>query len=122
MQKLHTEICLEGLEFFAYHGYYPEEQKIGNRFLVDVKVSGRFTGSELSDLEKTVNYELIYAIVEKEMAIPTPLIETVALRILDQLFIQLKQIHEAEVGVSKLNPPIKGKCDRARVVLRRSAE
>jgi dihydroneopterin aldolase len=120
MQKLHTEICLEGLEFFAYHGYYPEEQQTGTNFLVDVKISTHLASSELSDLEKTINYETIYAIVEKEMGITSALLETVAGRILENIFVQIRQAEKVEVGISKLNPPIKGKCSRARVILKRS--
>ncbi|RZK29989.1 MAG: dihydroneopterin aldolase, partial [Hymenobacter sp.] len=30
------QIALEGLEFFAFHGYYDEEQKIGNKYGVDI--------------------------------------------------------------------------------------
>ena len=31
-----TEIHLQGMEFHAFHGVYPEEKKLGNRFRVDV--------------------------------------------------------------------------------------
>jgi 7,8-dihydroneopterin aldolase/epimerase/oxygenase len=120
MNKVHTEISLEGIEFFAYHGYYPEEQIKGNTFSVDVKVISELDPADVNDLEKTVNYELIFALVEKEMQRTTPLIETVAARILDELFIQFKQVQRAEVAVSKFNPPIKGKCERARVLIKRS--
>ncbi|HXA01982.1 MAG TPA: dihydroneopterin aldolase, partial [Cytophagaceae bacterium] len=88
MRKLHTEISLEGLEFFAYHGYYPEEQSNGNTFSVDVKVISELDPLELNHLEKTINYELIFVIVEKEMERSTALLETVAARILDEIFIQ----------------------------------
>ena len=26
------QIALEGMEFFAYHGHFDEEQKIGNKY------------------------------------------------------------------------------------------
>ncbi|MES2809922.1 MAG: dihydroneopterin aldolase [Bacteroidota bacterium] len=32
-------VSLHGAAFFAYHGFYPEEQKIGNHFLVDIDVA-----------------------------------------------------------------------------------
>jgi len=38
MEKKQT-IGLEGMEFFAYHGFYTEEQKIGTTFIVDVYIS-----------------------------------------------------------------------------------
>jgi dihydroneopterin aldolase len=32
-------ISLHGAEFFAYHGFYPEEQLIGAKFIVDIEVN-----------------------------------------------------------------------------------
>jgi 7,8-dihydroneopterin aldolase/epimerase/oxygenase len=119
MKKQHTEISLEGLEFFAYHGYYPEEQSKGNIFLVDIKVISEIEPSLIYNLEKTINYEILFGIVEREMGKTTALLETVANGILDQVFILIKQAQQAEVTVSKLNPPIQGKCARAKVLMRR---
>jgi 7,8-dihydroneopterin aldolase/epimerase/oxygenase len=119
MQKLRTEISLEGLEFFAYHGYYPEEQSNGNTFSVDVKVVFEAESPVSDNLEKTLNYETLFSIVEKKMARTSKLLETVAAGILDEIFLQFSYVQEAEVAVSKLNPPIKGKCARARVLIKR---
>jgi dihydroneopterin aldolase len=120
MHKLHTEISLEGLEFFAYHGYYPEEKSKGNTFSVDVKVISDLDPADVNNLESTINYELIFSIVEKEMRRSASLLETVAARILEEIFAQFKQVQKAEVAVSKFNPPIKGKCERAKVLMKRS--
>ena len=32
------QIALEGMEFFAFHGYYDEEQKIGNKYGIDLYI------------------------------------------------------------------------------------
>jgi dihydroneopterin aldolase len=32
------KILLEGMEFFAYHGHYEEEQIIGTKFIVDIEI------------------------------------------------------------------------------------
>ena len=29
------KVALEGIEFFSYHGYYEEEQKLGNKYEVN---------------------------------------------------------------------------------------
>jgi 7,8-dihydroneopterin aldolase/epimerase/oxygenase len=120
MGKIHTEISLEGLEFYAYHGYYNEEQKNGNNFSVDTKVIVQLDPDIQDDLNGTINYEEIYLIVKKEMAQPSRLLEDVAKRILDKVFLRFENIDYAEIGVSKLNPPIPGKCRQARVLLKRS--
>ena len=31
-------IAIQGAEFFAFHGFYAEEQKLGTKFIVDVEV------------------------------------------------------------------------------------
>jgi dihydroneopterin aldolase len=33
-----TEIYLQGMEFHAFHGVYPEEKKLGNRFRVEIRM------------------------------------------------------------------------------------
>jgi 7,8-dihydroneopterin aldolase/epimerase/oxygenase len=120
MGKIHSEISLEGLEFFAYHGYYAEEQKTGNNFSVDIKVIVQIEPDKSDDLNGTINYEEIYLIVKKEMEQPSRLLEDVAKRILDKIFLRFENIDYAEIGVSKLNPPIPGKCRQAKVLLKRS--
>ena len=34
--------ALVGLEFFAYHGFYDEEQKMGNKYAVDISGFDQF--------------------------------------------------------------------------------
>jgi len=120
MKKIHSEISLEGLEFYAYHGYYAEEQKIGNNFSVDAKVIVQLDPALSDDLNSTINYEEMYLIVKKEMEQPSRLLEDVAKRILDKVFLRFENIDYAEIGVSKLHPPIPGKCRQAKVLLKKS--
>ena len=35
---MHTTVKIEGLHFYAYHGFYDEERKKGNDFICDVAV------------------------------------------------------------------------------------
>ena len=42
------------------------------------------------------------------MAIPSKLLETVAKRVLDRIFMESASVRKASVSVSKLNPPIGG--------------
>ena len=37
-------IALEGMRFFAYHGFYPEENIIGTNYVVDVYITADFGG------------------------------------------------------------------------------
>jgi len=107
-----TIVALNGLEFKAFHGFYDEERKVGNTFIVDVKVELKTFDSSDDNIYDTVNYEDIYTIVEEEMANTCKLIETVAYNIIQRIK-SIDNIVTTSVKLAKLNPPIKGKCDRA---------
>jgi dihydroneopterin aldolase len=111
-------IELIDLDFFAYHGVHEEEKLAGNNFLVNLKVEGDFQGAvEHDDLEKTINYETLYAIIAAEMEVRSNLLEHVAGRIKRNIIGQFPEIKRIEISIEKLNPPIKGKCKATRVTL-----
>lgn len=112
-----TIVALEGLEFKAYHGFYDEERKIGNTFIVDVKVELKSFDSADDNIHDTVNYEDIYDIVNEEMAKTCKLIETVAFNIIERIK-KFDHIVAASIKLAKMNPPIKGKVNRAVVEMR----
>ena len=50
------KILLEGMEFFAYHGCFREEQLIGTKFIVDIDINFDTASAEQSDhLHDTLN-------------------------------------------------------------------
>lgn len=112
-------VSLEGLEFFAYHGYYDEEQKVGNKYAVDITVNIDFDmAAEKDTLSGTVNYEVLYKIISKEMGKPSRMLEHLGKRIIQSAFDNFPFINSVEVSISKFNPPIGGVCQRARVSLK----
>jgi len=111
-------ISLEGMDFFAYHGCFAEEQVIGTRFIVDLFFETDTSPAEVSDdLKQTVNYQSVYQLVKKEMEVKAHLLEHVAHRILKSVTVSFPAIRAAEVKISKLNPPLGGKIDRVSVTL-----
>ncbi len=113
-------ITLEGIEFFAYHGFYQEERKTGNRYSVDISVETDFSqAAEEDKLQETVNYEKLYQMVRDEMQQPSKLLEHIAHRLIEQTFRAFSEIESVEVSVSKFNPPVGGVCRRAVVHLKR---
>lgn len=112
-------IALEGLEFFSYHGFYAEEQKIGNRYSVDVTITVDFEQAAKDDrLSETVNYEKVYATVAEVMQQSHKLLEHIAYQIIQRIRVRYPRVVTVEVGVSKYNPPVGGVATRARVTLR----
>lgn len=55
------EILLEGMLFYGYHGVNPEEQALGQRFIVDLTVSADLReAGRTDDLTSTISYSEIY--------------------------------------------------------------
>jgi dihydroneopterin aldolase len=76
-------ILMRGLAFYGYHGVLPEENRLGQRFMVDIDMHVPLGGAgRADDLTKTVDYGAVLgdvrAIVEGP---PFKLIEAVAERI-----------------------------------------
>lgn len=111
-------VSLEGLEFFAYHGFYQEERKVGNKYIVDVKAT--FTVNEQwnsDDIALTLNYEQVYGVVKEVMEGSHKLLEKVAHDILTKVKFLSGLIEIVSVRVSKENPPIGGICKYSTITL-----
>jgi dihydroneopterin aldolase len=109
-------IALEGMEFFSYHGYYDEEQKIGNKYAIDVSIETDLQRAAQTDkLRETINYEEIYRIVASVMHQRHRLLEHVAYEIINEVRAKFLDVQHVKVVVSKFNPPIGGVCAKARV-------
>lgn len=114
-------IAVEGMRFYANHGYYKEEQKLGGQYTVDVYLRMNLDeAARTDDLEKTVNYERIYAIVKEQMGERSALIEHVGKRILDSIHKELQHLSYIKVRISKLNPPLNGDLNRVYIELEES--
>lgn len=113
-------IELEGMEFYARHGYYPFEKQVGARFVVSARIETDCTLAGQTDrLEDALNYQKIYDIVRDEMAIPSALLEHVCTRIIDRIYHSFPGIGNARVKVSKMNPPMGGQIEKVSVELSR---
>ena len=112
-------IYLKNIKVYAHHGCLAEETLIGSDYLVQLKVWADLKKSTTSDqLEDTVDYVLLNAIVKKEMASPSKLLERVAQRIINSIFKQANLVDEVELSVAKINPPIGGDVAAVSVILR----
>ena len=103
-------ITIENMEFYAYHGHFEEEQKIGTWFGLDLTMEVDTSKAELSDeLEDTVDYSAVYQVVKEQMMIPSKLLEHVGRRILDTIKERFPDVKNAQLKVRKMNPPLGGK-------------
>lgn len=98
-------IVLEGMVFFGYHGTRPEENALGQPFVVDVALHLDLRAAgEADDLAATVDYSEVHraarAVVEGP---PLKLTEAVAERIAAAVLAEHPAVEAVEVRVRKPN-------------------
>ena len=104
------KIILNQLHFYGYHGLFPEERKLGQRFDVDLELFLNLKKAGNSDdmydsIHYGEAYDLVKVIVEGE---PKNLIEAVAETIAAKLLTHFDLLNACSVRVIKPNPPIPG--------------
>ncbi len=110
-------IHLDQMEFRAFHGCYDLEQKVGNRFLVNVDITTSLEDIERDDVSRAVNYLVCYEIIAAQMRITQRTIEAVALNIIKALKAEFSAIESVRCTVAKLAPPLGGKLKSVSVEL-----
>ena len=104
------KIFVSGMRFYGYHGVFPEETKLGQRFNVDLEVGLDLSKAGLSDdLTQSVNYGELYHTCKKVVETEThKLVETVAERIAEEILTNYHLVEKCKVKVIKPDPPIPG--------------
>ncbi|HIA37393.1 MAG TPA: dihydroneopterin aldolase [Flavobacteriales bacterium] len=112
-------VRLEGMEFFAHHGYHSDEITRGNKFVVDLFFDVEMSEASASDeLKKALDYEEVYDFIKREMNVRSNLLEHAAQRMLNGLKVQFPEIKAAEITLSKHNPPLKGIVQKVSVTIK----
>jgi dihydroneopterin aldolase len=98
------------MEFYGYHGVFPEETRLGQRFVVDLTVFVDLKkAGETDELEHSVNYgELFRVCKEIVEGKPFKLVEAVAEKIAEIVLSQFTLVSEVTIKVIKPDPPIPG--------------
>ena len=109
-------IHMNGLKIFAYHGVLPQENKIGALYIINLNITTDYSlAAETDQLEGTINYASVFALVKEEMSMPSQLLEHVAYRIAKKLFYTFHTITEISISVNKQNPPMGADCNEVGV-------
>ena len=109
-------IELQDVRFHAFHGVMPQEGRVGADFLVSVRVGIALEKAMQSDdVEDTLNYAELYQLVQREMAVPSRLLEHVAGRIVKAIGKDFPDVTSIDLKLTKLNPPMGADCAGARV-------
>ena len=101
-------IILKDLGFFAYHGVFAEEAKLGQRFIVDLELGVDLTApATTDDLETGISYADIYEVVKAAFEAPRrQLIEAAAQNIVTAIFEQFQAISWIIIRLRKPEAPI----------------
>lgn len=112
------KIRVNNIRVHSNHGCLNEEMLIGSDYRVDIEIHADLSKPSLSDkLTETVDYVHLNNIVKEEMGIRSNLLEHVAKRILNRVFLEIESVLAVEIQVSKINPPIGGDVESVTVVL-----
>lgn len=103
------KIRLDHMTFYGTHGVLSEENRLGQRFYVDLELRLDLKkATQSDDLHDSVNYAEVYEIVKKEVEqTQVNLIETLAENIAQRI-LSTFSIFEVWVRVVKPHPPIQG--------------
>ena len=117
-------IRIKKVSFYAYHGVFQQEKNIGGKFEADIDIYTNFAPAAVKDsLQQTVDYEKVYqTMIEISDKKKYHLIETLAMKIVDELFARFQNIEKIALRVRKNNPPIGGLVDSVEVELIKSKE
>ena len=112
------------MEFYGYHGVFPEETKLGQRFKVDLIVEVDLSvAGKSDDLNDSVNYGELYntckMIVEGK---PYKLVEAVAENIASAVLGDFPLVSTCTVKLIKPDPPIPGHYRSVAVEIKRSRQ
>ncbi|WP_044749416.1 dihydroneopterin aldolase [Bacillus alveayuensis] len=104
------KIYVNGMEFYGYHGVFPEENKLGQRFRLDVMLEVDLSkAGKTDDLTFTVNYADVYQICQEIVEQKVyKLVEKVAEEIAQSLLQKFSLVKQCTVKVIKPDPPIPG--------------
>ena len=117
-------IRLKKVSFYAYHGVFQQEKDMGGKFEADIDIYTDFSNAAVRDkLVSTIDYEAVYKmIISISESKKYFLIETLAMRIVDEIFSRFSAIQQIAIRIRKNNPPIGGLVDSVEVEVVKTKE
>ncbi len=99
-------IELSGLRFYAYHGLYEEEKILGGEYEVNASLVYHPVVMPVENITEIIDYTALCALIKNRMAVPTPLLETIAVSIAQEILSAFSLVEKVTVSVKKINPPV----------------
>ncbi len=110
---MNGRIHLKNMLFYGYHGDLAEENKLGQRFIVDLVLTLDIAEVARTDaLEATVDYVRVHEVCRELVeGKKVRMIETLAARIAERLMADFPRLKGVDVTVKKPSVPMKGVLD-----------
>lgn len=104
------KVSLEGMEFLAYHGVFPEEAILGNRFTIDLELETNFRTAMVADeLAGTIDYGKLYQLVKTRiMGSRVKLLEHLGCGIIQDILIIYPDLMQITIKLKKHQPAVGG--------------
>ncbi|MGV3529000.1 MAG: dihydroneopterin aldolase [Flavisolibacter sp.] len=99
-------ISLNGLRFFADHGIFTEEKKVGHEFELNISMEMNEPPGGVQHISDTINYAEVYRLVQHIFRQRKLLLETLAVEIAGTIKKQFPQAENISVTITKFSPPI----------------
>jgi len=98
-------LTFDNIKLYGFHGLHAEESLIGTDFTIHIKarLSADFL-KENPTLQNSVNYELLYQVLNETFSRREDLIETVALNIFKAMKSNFDQVGHWTIKIEKKNP------------------
>lgn len=110
-------IGIKNATFYAFHGVYAAERAAGHHFAVSLSVDFDQSYFSREDLETTINYEVLFQIVDRRMAQSSKLLETVACDIIETCKKEWPHLLEVKIKIEKIGVQLGGKLENSFVEL-----
>ncbi len=115
------KIYIKDLEIFANHGYFQEEKKLGQKFILSFELDLDLSGAgEEDNLDKTVHYGILCEEIEKEFTKTSyDLIEKAAEEIVNFILLKYEAVDKVKLKLKKPWAPVRKHLDYVAIEIER---
>lgn len=100
-------MVVKGMRFYGFHGVFPEENRLGQQFIVDVELLMDMERAASTDeLQYALDYSELHSFVKAIVeGPPFKLIEALTAQVASQVLEHYTMVDEVTVRVTKPHPP-----------------
>jgi len=115
------KIYIKDLEIFANHGYFQEEKKLGQKFILSFELDLDLSGAgEEDNLDKSVHYGILCEEIEKEFTKTSyDLIEKAAEEIVNFILLKYEAVDKVKLKLKKPWAPVRKHLDYVAIEIER---